>query len=71
MTVTQVLIKFLNTNYIFLGILGRPGRDPIRVMTGLVHDRSRVMTQSKNLGHDPQHWEKYRLKKYQFYVKIL
>jgi hypothetical protein len=28
MTVTQVVIKFLNTNYIFLGILGRPGHDP-------------------------------------------
>ena len=41
MTVTQIVIKFLNTNYIFLGILGRPGHDPYWVMTqifGLGHD---------------------------------
>ena len=24
----RLVIKFLNTNYIFLGILGRPGHDP-------------------------------------------
>jgi hypothetical protein len=34
MTVTQVVIKFLNTNYIFLEILGRAGHDPVRFMTG-------------------------------------
>ena len=45
MTVTQVVIKFLNTNYIFLGILGRPG-----------HDLIRIMTQIFGLGHGPQHY---------------
>ena len=47
MTVTQVVIKFLNTNYIFLGILGRPGHDPYWVMTqifGLGHDHDPFMT---------------------------
>jgi hypothetical protein len=34
--------KILNTNYKFLGILGRPGHDPMR-----------VMTQIFGLGHDP------------------